>query len=251
MNRIFRILMGTALTALVIGFYVASNIPRALPTVEAASIAGTATVSGTVDSSQPFKAAKVYFRLPEKRMLYMVYTVAGHYAAMQLFPGNYEVSVQAKGLDSEVTKLTLKAGQQATLNLSLHQSTASDLRKDVAYQKFDEIYPHGTGRDVAMRTCVYCHGQDFLPNKHMDIQHWTEVLDYMTGKNNRQGAMIQPKDMTEQNRKDLLDYLVKNFGTDSKARAVKVEVDLPVEEPKLAKAEYIEYYFATDPPGTR
>ena len=61
-------------------------------------------------------------------MLYMVYTVAGHYTAMQLFPGNYEVSVQAKGLDSDVTKLTLKAGQHTTLNLSLHESTASNLR---------------------------------------------------------------------------------------------------------------------------
>ena len=249
MNRISRILTGIAVTALAIAFYLASSTPRALPTVQAASLQGTATVFGTVDSSRPFKGAKVYFRLPEKRMLYMVYTVAGHYTAMQLFPGNYEVSVQAKGLDSDVTKLTLKAGQHATLNLSLHESTASDLRKDVTYQTFDEIYPPGPGRDVAMRTCVYCHGQDFLPNKHMDSRQWNEALDYMAGKNNRQGAMIQPKELTDQNRKDLLEYLVKNFGSNSMARAVKVEVDLPVDESKVAKAEYIEYYFPTDPPG--
>src|SRR5207249_12173516 len=83
-------------------------------------------------------------------MLYMVYTVAGHYTAMQLFPGNYEVSVQAKGLDSDVTKLTLKAGRHATLNLSLHESTVSDLRKDVTDQAFDEVYQPGTGCDVAV-----------------------------------------------------------------------------------------------------
>ena len=34
----------------------------------------------------------------------------------------------------------------------------------------------------------------------------------MAGKNNRQGAMIQPKELTDQNRKDLLEYLVKNYG---------------------------------------
>ena len=96
MNRVFRVLTGTVLTVSAIGFYLASSSPKALPNVEAASVPGTAMVSGIVDSSQPFKAAKVYFRLPEKRMLYMVYTVAGHYTAMQLFPGNYEVSVQAR-----------------------------------------------------------------------------------------------------------------------------------------------------------
>src|SRR6266699_2106981 len=117
MNRISRILTGIAVTALAIAIYLASSAPRALPTVQAASLQGTATVSGTVGSARPFKAGKVYFRLPEKRMLYMVYTVAGHYTAMQLFPGNYEVSVQAKGLDSEVTKLTLKARQLSTLNI--------------------------------------------------------------------------------------------------------------------------------------
>src|SRR5207249_1651226 len=88
---------------------------------------------------------------------------------------------------------------------------------DVTYQTFDEIYPPGTGRDVAVRTCVYCHGQDFLPNKHMDSRQWNEALDYMTGKNDRQGAMIQPNELTDQNRKDLLEYLVKNFGPNSPA----------------------------------
>src|SRR3954468_17508157 len=54
------------------------------PLVVAASLPGTATVSGTVDSSKPFKAAQVYFRNPARRMLYMVYTVGGHYQAMHL-----------------------------------------------------------------------------------------------------------------------------------------------------------------------
>src|SRR5437773_10578832 len=114
MNRISRILTGIAVTALAIAFYLASSTPRALPTVQAASLQGTATVFGTVDSSRPFKGAKVYFRLPEKRMLYMVYTVAWHYTAMQLFPGNYEVSIQVKGVVSDVTKRTWKASQPGT-----------------------------------------------------------------------------------------------------------------------------------------
>ena len=217
--------------------------------LNAAVIPGTATVSGMVESAKPFKAAKVFFRNPEKRMLYMVYTVGGHYNAMQLFPGEYEVSVQAKGLDSDMSKVTLKAGKNPPVNLSLHESTTSELKKDVAYLKFDEIYPAGTGRDVAMRTCVYCHGQDFLPAKHWNEKQWNDAIDFMAGKKGRQGAMIQPKEMTDQNRADIVEYLVKNFGPTSASRAVRVDIDLPVEEDKVAKAEYIEYYFPTDSPG--
>src|SRR5437763_16640108 len=104
------------------------------PAARAASIPGTASVSGVVDSSRAFHAAQVYFRNPEKRMLYMVYTVGGRYQAMQLLPGNYEVSVATKGLQnlaSDTSKLMLKAGQQATMNLSLHEVASN--KKPIDY----------------------------------------------------------------------------------------------------------------------
>ena len=249
MQRIFRLGIGTGLTALAITFYLASSGPKMPPPVEAASIPGTATVSGTVDSPKPFQAAKVYFRNPEKRMLYMVYTVGGHYQAMHLFPGDYEVSAKAKGLGSEVTQLTLQAGQNATVNVSLRESSEADRKKDVEYLPFGEIYPPGPGLEVAKRTCVYCHGEDFLPSKHWDAKQWNSALEYMTGKDNRQGVMIQPTDMNQQDREVLLQYLVQNFGPNSTTRAVKIETFMPVEEAKLGKAMYIEYYFPADPPG--
>ena len=39
-------------------------------TVHAAPLAGTAALSGTVDSTMPFKAAQVFIRNVDKRMLY-------------------------------------------------------------------------------------------------------------------------------------------------------------------------------------
>jgi hypothetical protein len=42
-------------------------------------LANLASVSGTVSSSTPFKAAKVYFRNTDRRMQYMVYTAGGKY----------------------------------------------------------------------------------------------------------------------------------------------------------------------------
>src|SRR5579871_3751135 len=75
---------------------------------------GVATASGSVHSPTEFKAGKVYFTNTDRNMTYMVYTTNGRYKAVHLWPGNYEVSVQAKGLESEVQKITLKAGENAT-----------------------------------------------------------------------------------------------------------------------------------------
>ncbi len=44
---------------------------------KAAPLPGTASLTGTVDSSKPFKAARVYIRNTDKRILYMVFTNAG------------------------------------------------------------------------------------------------------------------------------------------------------------------------------
>ena len=54
---------------------------------------------------------------------------------------------------------------------------------------------------------------------------------------------------SRQDREDLLAYLVKNFGPDAKPRAVRIEQEMPLEEAKLGKAMYIEYYLPPDPPG--
>src|SRR5262245_13344374 len=73
-------------------------------------MAAMATMTGSVTAGKPFKAAQVYIRNVDKRILYMVYTNAGQFRARALFPGNYEVSVTARGLKSDVQRLAIKAG---------------------------------------------------------------------------------------------------------------------------------------------
>ena len=251
MRRIIRFLVGAGLAGLAVVFYLALSGTTTLPTVEANSLPGTATLSGTVDSPKPFQAAQVYLRNVDKRMLYMVYTSEGQYRAINLFPGNYELSVKAKGLDSSVQKLVLNAGQNARANLSLRDATSDPNRRpDVEYLSFDQIYPPGRALEVAKRTCFVCHGQSFLPSKHWNEAQWNGALDLMRGKGAEAGGvMILEKDMSDQERELLLKYLVENFGPDSKTRVVRVDKDLPVDEKSVAKAMYIEYYLPTDPPG--
>ena len=153
-----------------------------LPTVQAAALPGTASLSGTVESSGPFKAAQVYIRNVDKRMLYMVFTNAGQFRAVSLFPGNYEVNVVSNDLESEVQKLILKAGDNPRLKLSLRAPAAgAALETAREAQAYDEIYPPGPGRDVAERTCMVCHGENFLPSRPASEAAWNARIDLMMG----------------------------------------------------------------------
>ena len=259
------------LGSLMIAGVVAGGRPAA---AAQAGLSGMATVSGTVDSTAPFKAAQVFIRNVDKRILYMVYTSAGQFRAVALFPGNYEVSVSTKGLESDVQKVALKAGDNPKLKLSLRAVNGTSQRTIVnaletntesnstvtIEQSYDEVYPPGPGRDVAERTCIICHGENFLPGRPGNLAAWTARLDRMMGKANWDRAAASYAEgllnyrasalrFSRQDREDLLAYLVKNFGPDAKPRAVRIDQEMPLEEAKLGKAMYIEYYLTPDPPG--
>jgi hypothetical protein len=122
-----------------------------------AALAGLASVSGTVSSTVPFKAAKVYFRNAEKRMQYMVYTAGGKYQAQYLLPGNYEMRVSAAGLESAVTQVVLSAGVNAPQNATLRpvQNTGTLI------VSMDEMLPPGPGQKFTRDVCVGCHSPNF------------------------------------------------------------------------------------------
>src|SRR5689334_3489847 len=104
---------------LIVGALLPCGSASAQTTQPKADLAGLATVSGTVTASAPFNAAKVYFRNVERRIQYMVYTAGGKYTAMHLFPGKYEMRVEARGLESPVTQVTLTAGANSPVNATL------------------------------------------------------------------------------------------------------------------------------------
>src|SRR5579862_1260642 len=186
-------LMSAAIVTLVLVFGV-SNV-RAK---EAGELAGLAKASGTVTSDKPFKAAKVYFRNPEKRMVYMVYTNAGKFQAMNIMPANYDVSVETLGLESDVQKVELKAGGSVNLNFSLHAA----VRKPGSVQtmSYDEIYPQGEGRKLVERTCIGCHGPNYLPSHQWNADQWNAAINLMTEGN----APAIPAAMLPPDRREIL-----------------------------------------------
>lgn len=231
-------MMSVAAVALILVF----NSPNA-QAKGTSELAGLAKASGTVTSSSEFKAAKVYFRNPDKHMLYMVYTNAGKFQAMNMMPGNYEVSVETIGLESDVQKIELKVGGNANLTFSLHAA----VRKPGTVQtmSYEEIYPKGEGRKIVERTCIGCHGPSYLPSHQWNADQWNAAINLMMeGNAPAIPAAVLPPDRRE----ILVKYLVDNFGPKSELRSL-AQAGMPVDETKISKAEYIEFYMPLDPPG--
>ena len=155
---------GLAVGSLMIG--VGEPTSATLTAAQATSLSAMGNLSGTVTSPKPFKAAQVYLRNVDKRIMYMVYTNAGQFRSVALFPGNYEISVKANGLQADVQKLVVKAGDNPKISLSLRDAasgaaeadtlanleTLANNRVKVSFDGYDNIYPPGAGRDVAERT---------------------------------------------------------------------------------------------------
>jgi streptogramin lyase len=267
---------------------VESRLPAAEASVQGSGQPATLTLSGTVTSPQPFKAAQVYIRNAEKRMLYMVYTQAGQFRAVSMLPGSYEVSAFATGLASDTQKVDLRPGANPRLTLAMRPAANAQAQADAAvatvanftqtsaagrtaidtsgggqafvYQSYDEIYPAGPGKIVAEQVCMACHGENFLPNRPATEAVWKTRIDHMTGaalterdaSSYAQGLLSERASdfrFSKQDRADLLAYMVKHFGPDQKPRAVRTEKPMPLDEAKLGKAMYVEYYLPKDAPG--
>lgn len=201
---------------------------------QSSELSGLASVSGSVTAPVPFKAAKVYFRNVERRMQYMVYTAGGKYQAMHLLPGKYEMRVEAQDLDSAVVPVVLKPGSNAPQNATLRpvQNTGT------AIVSMDEMFPPGPGQAFVKDVCVGCHSPDFFGARNYPAPAWSAFVEEMS----RAGSI--PRGFASaQEREELVAYLGKHYGPDSRKRAVRYDKPTPLDETKLAKAMYIEYYF--------
>src|SRR5919198_4692005 len=242
----------------------------------ATGLTGMATMTGSVTAGKPFKAAQVYIRNTDKRILYMVYTNAGQFRALGLFPGNYEVSVTARDLKSDIQKLAIKAGDAPNLRFSLTDiPAAAESETDIAQNlegtvsnrvlvtldTYDNIYPPGRGREIAESTCMVCHGENFLSSQPAREDVWNTRVDRMVGKelHNRPAQSYADgllgyrsqwvRNWSLKDRQELVAYLVKNFGPGAKPRNVRTVKETPLDEAKLGKAMFMEYYVPQDSPG--
>jgi streptogramin lyase len=222
-----------------------------IASVEASTISGTGELSGKVEAGKPFQGAQVYAKNLDNHMVYMVYTVGGEYQAVNLLPGNYEVSVKKNGFTVDAKKISITAGSKATADFVLQDAPIKPNRTvhtlegphgptNVAAVSYDELYPPGNGRKLIEKTCMLCHGVDFVPSHQWDADQWNAAIDLMSDPYATVPGRIVPGTFSPQDRQDLVEYLVKNYGPDTTVRGLAVP-EMPVEESSIGKAMYVEY----------
>ena len=197
-------------------------------------LSGMARLSGVVTATQPFKAAQVFIRNVDKNILYMVFTSAGQYRSLALFPGNYEVQVKTKGFESAVQKVALKAGENAKLSLAMQPGAGVVPAVSTPFASYDELYPPGPGKHVAEQACQRCHDENFLPARPASADVWRARVGHMAGselnerdsRSYNEGALagrVQWFPFALKDREEFVAYATKNWGPDAKARFVRAE----------------------------
>ena len=225
------------------------------------SLSGTASLSGTVTASQPFTAAQVFMRNVDKNILYMVFTTDGQFRARALFPGNFEVVVKTKGLESVTQEVVLGAGENPSLTLAMQPGAGTIPEVSTQFASYAELYPAGPGQEVAEQVCLTCHNENFLPGRPASEAVWRARLGHMDGSllNSRdtrsynEGALagrVQWFPFAQAEKDDFVAYATANWGPEAEPRFVRAEQDVPMDEAVLGNAMFIEYYLPIDPPGT-
>jgi len=218
-----------------------------------AQITGTGSLRGTVTAPTPYTAAKVIIRNAEKGVVYAVFTEKGRYEAVNLFPGRYDVHVDKRGLDNSPQQIEVVAGKTATLDFTVKAAQVEPrfvggrvLRNTTAVA-YDELYPPGAGRDIAERTCIICHGVNFVPSMPMSKDAWRGMVQLMTRGNafRHPGgeSQMSPDRLSEQDIETLVTYFGENFGAGKPKRAVLEEVEPELDEEELGKAMFMIYEF--------
>ena len=216
-------------------------------------VPGTAMLKGKVTAPKAFQAARVYARSLDKNILYMVYTGDGSYQTVAMFPGSYEVWVEKTGFESDRSTIRIEADEELNVDFSLREAAPQtggqgsflgldrgSRAKDALLLSYDELYPEAPIRPLMEQTCIQCHGQSFISFFHRNTKEWDETIGRMLE------HRIPPGTIDSEQRKQLAQYLSAHFGSDSPDRWLKMDVEIPLDETALSKAQYVEYILPLD-----
>lgn len=234
----------------------------------AALLPGLGEVTGTVNGPEKSSIVPVYLYNSERNVGYGVFAVNGVYRAVDVFPGHYEITVQHRfspskvGLEMAPVPVDVIAGGHARADISprlvpprQNYTGLETYKNGVDVEPYDTIYPAGPGRKILERTCMVCHGVNFIPSKALSRDGWKALIHLMISRDGEGGLFSGQiksgppilnrvtRHLSDKDMPILLDYLAANFGPNAKQRAVLQDKWPPVSRTALAKAEFIEYRF--------
>ena len=215
------------------------------------------SVEGVVKDSSgaPVAGAFVKLKNADRRLVFMVISQAqGRYTANNLPAGKYVVQGVGGEKQSEMSApLDVAAGGKATADLSLTADRAPALPNAWPGRQPGQgggegesgggalpPLPDGAGKQVVMTKCSTCHDYARIVNGRFEADRWKDIIEEMRAY--MQGSTMS-KDLTDQEAKDLLDYVAEKFTGTRAGRAAPPVPDpnsrLPRTLLKGAEAKYI------------
>jgi streptogramin lyase len=236
----------------------------------AGQLAGYGHLSGNVSGSKPGVLPTVVARHIEKEVSFVVFVVNGEYTAVNLIPGNYDVTIrpavdQLEGFTPETVRVEIAADTHTNIDFALRDvrlvpnySGGMPYPDGTTIRPYDEIYPPGPGRDILERVCYGCHTQQLFPyNGRMamysggrpphDKAGWAATVNRMIGRMWGKSTLVDPELLPPKDREVLIDYLAENFGADSEPRLVELSSEPELNLDALAKAMFVEFRFPNKP----
>ena len=178
----------------------------------------------TNSSGSPVAGAFVKMKNAERRLTFMVVTQAGgRYSVNSLPAGKYIVQGIGGDLQSEPSApVDVAAGKPATLDLALTSARAPQLpgawpgrlpgeqggEAEAAPGETRPLLPEGDGKQIVETKCVACHDAQRTVRLRANRERWEQIILNMRAY--AQGSTLA-KDLTDQETKVLLDYVVANF----------------------------------------
>jgi virginiamycin B lyase len=185
--------------------------------VTTASVAGAATIAGTVigPDGKPLRAVFVQARNAATKITVSVLSDnQGHYKVPDLTAGDYRVSIRASGYKADPkTGVKLTADQNASYDFAL-QSTPVRWA-DLSFYQGQKLLPDDRGKDLLFTHCFACHGfESRMASVTRDEDGWRDRVNYMR---EAMGFFInRPQNgFTDQKAEDIAYYLNRMFGQDS------------------------------------
>lgn len=207
----------------------------------------TASITGEVmtASGEPAVGGFVKIKNADQKLTFLVISQGqGRFRAANLPPGKYQVQATGGGMQSDPPVSTEVAeGQHVTVHLTLN-GPQPEKPKPLTASDYDKMLVEGKGLGVLKAKCTSCHDLQRVVVQRKTREEWEETLKGMIAYT--QGQMV----VTEEQNKEILDYLLEHFGANSPSLAPPESVrnsHFPKTWLRGAAAEYIAVEQAIDP----
>ena len=252
----------------------------ALP-VSADQLPGYGQLSGTVTGSEPGVLPTVYAYNTDMDVGYMVFVVDGRYHAVNLIPGNYDVTIQPavdqlEGFTTQTITIDVAANTHDKADFALENvgpvpNYVGGYPAEACAREFPDCgaeivpyevaYPPGRGREIIENTCLGCHHVQYFPYNRIrgyqggrapkDKAAWTITVDRMHKRDPKarvgRASYFKTELLPPEDREIVIDYLAQNFGFDAPPRLVQLRSEPELDLKALEKAMFIEYIYREDP----